>query len=86
MLGPLQISSLEAVVQGGRGNVRLCFKAASSAPKHKRSRNNLVAASTLLEAPSASREQGLKLSQDLCRDTAILQVRPASLFSTSVAP
>ena len=65
--------------------MRLCFRAASSVPKHKCSRNNLVAASTLVEAPSASREQGLTLSQDLRRDTAILQVRPASLFFTSIA-
>ena len=87
MLGSLQASSVGAVadvVKGGRGNVRLCFKAKSSSPQHKRGRNTLVAASTtLLEAPSASREQGPKLSKDLRRDTAILQVRPASLVPQS---
>lgn len=81
MLGSLQTSSFGAVadaVQGGRGNVRLCFQARSSSQQLKRRRNTLVASSApVLEAPSASREQGPKLSEDLRRDTAILQVRPA---------
>ena len=60
--------------------MRLCFKAKSTSQQLKRGRNTLVTASTsVLEAPSASREQGPKLSEDLRRDTAILQVRPASL-------
>lgn len=60
--------------------MRLCFKAKSGSPQLKRGRHTLVAASaSVLEAPAASREQRLQLSNGLRRDTAILQVWPASL-------